>query len=85
MANWEKLTSLTRKQVTNIQNSSKTRMDLRHRALGLRQQIEYISDTAIPVKTSPHCNKCTLVRNQPKTSLQPTHPVRTLRSTRLYS
>jgi hypothetical protein len=44
------LTSLTRKQVTNIQNSSKTRMDLRYRALVLRQQIQYISHTAIPVK-----------------------------------
>jgi hypothetical protein len=82
MANREKLTSLTRKQVTNIQNCSKTRMDLRHRALGLRQQIKHISDTAIPIKTPPNCNKCAPVRNQPNTSLRPTHPLRTLRSTR---
>jgi hypothetical protein len=75
---------LTIKQVTNIQNSSKTRMDLRHCALGLRQQIKHISDTAIPIKTPPNCNKCALVRNQPNTTLRPTHPLRTLRSTRLY-
>ena len=37
MANREKLTTLTRKQVTDIQNSNKTDMDLRHRTLGLRQ------------------------------------------------
>jgi hypothetical protein len=55
MANREILTSLPRKQVTNIQNNSKTRMDLRHRALGLRQQIKHISDTAIPIKTPPNC------------------------------
>jgi hypothetical protein len=84
MANRKKLTSLIRKQVTNIQNSTKTHMDLRHRAFGLRQQIKYISYTAIPVKTSPHRNKCAPVRDQPNTSLRPTHPVRTLRSTRLY-
>ena len=29
-------------------------------------------------------NKCALVRNQPNTSLRPTHPVRPLRSARLY-
>ena len=34
MANREKLTTLTRKQVTDIQNSNKTHMDLRHRTLG---------------------------------------------------
>ena len=29
-------------------------MDIRHSALGLRQQIKYISNTAIPVKTPPY-------------------------------
>jgi len=57
---------------------------MRHRALGLRQQIKYISNTAIPVKIPPYYNKCALVRNQPNTSLRPTHPVRPLRSARLY-
>ena len=33
-------------------------MDIRHSALGLRQQIKYISNTAIPVKTPPYYNKC---------------------------
>ena len=84
MANREKLTTLTTKQATNIQNSTKTHMDLRHRTLGLRQQIQYINYTAIPVKTPPNHNKYALVRNQPNTSLRPTHPVRTLRSARLY-
>ena len=59
-------------------------MDIRHRALGLRQQIKYISNTAIPVKTPPYYNKCALVRNQPNASLRSTHPVRPLRSARLY-
>jgi len=59
-------------------------MDIWHRALGLRQQIKYISNTAIPVKTPPYFNKFPLVRNQPNTSLRPTHPVRPLRSARLY-
>ena len=45
MANREKLTTLTRKQVTDIQNSNKTHMDLRHRTLGLRQQIQHINNT----------------------------------------
>ena len=36
-------------------------MDIRHRALGLRQQIKYISNTAMPVKTPPCYNKCALV------------------------
>ena len=38
----------------------------------------------IPVKTPNH-KKCALVRNQPNTSLRPPHPVRTLRSARVYS
>jgi hypothetical protein len=64
-------------------NGAKTHMDIRHCALGLRQQIKHISYTAIPVKTPPYYNKCALVRNQPNTSLRPTHPVRSLRSARL--
>ena len=59
-------------------------MDIRHRALGLRQQIKYINNTAIPVKTLPYYNKCALVRKKPNISLRPTHPVRPLRSARLY-
>ena len=59
-------------------------MDIRHHALGLCQQIKYISNTAIPVKTPPYYNKCALVRNQPNTSLRSRHPVRPLCSARLY-
>ena len=84
MANWEKLTTLTRKQVTDIQNNYKTHMDLWHSTLGLRQQIKYINHTEIPVKTPPNHNKCALVRNQPNTSLRPTHPVRTRSHERLH-
>jgi len=75
---------LTRKQDTNTQNGTKTHMDKRHRAVGLRQQVQYISYTAIPVETPQYHNKCAPVRNQPNTSLRPTHPVRTLRSARLH-
>ena len=84
MADREKLTTLTRKQVTDIQNSTKTHMDLWHRTLGLRQQNQYINNTEIPVKTPPNHNKCSLVRNQPNTSLRPTHPVRTRSHERLH-
>jgi len=63
---------------------AKTHMDIRHSTLGPSQQIKYISNTVIPVKTPPYYNKCALVRNQPNTSLRPTHPVRPLRSARLY-
>jgi len=59
-------------------------MDLRHRTLGLRQQIQYINNTAIPVKTPPNYNKCAPVRNQPNPPLRPTHPVRTICSARVY-
>ena len=59
-------------------------MDIRHRAVGLRQQVQYISYTAIPVETPPYHNKCALVRNQPNTSLRPTHSLRTLRSARIH-
>jgi hypothetical protein len=60
-------------------------MDIWHRALGLRQQIKYISSTAIPVKTPIKIyKKCALVRNQPNTSLRPTHSVCSLRSASLY-
>ena len=36
------------------------------------------------IRTPPYYNKCALVHNQPNTSLRPTHPVRPLRSARLY-
>ena len=84
LVNQEKLIPLTRKQDTNIQNRTKSHMDIRHRAVGLRQQVQYISYTAIPVETPPYHNKCALVRNQPNTSLRPTHSLCTLRSARLH-
>ena len=59
-------------------------MDLWHRTLGLRQQIQYINHTEIPVKTPLNHNKCAPVHNQPNTSLRPTHPVRTRSHERLH-
>ena len=59
-------------------------MDLRHRTLGLRQQIQHTNHTEIPVKTPPNHKKCAPVHNQTDTSLRPTHTVRTCSHERLH-
>ena len=48
----------------HLQNNTQAYMDLWHRTVGLRQEIQYSNHTKIPIKNSPnHCQRA-LVRNQ---------------------
>ena len=60
----KKLPPITRKQNTHLQNNTQAYMDLWHRTVELRQQIQYSNHAMTPIKNSPnHCQRA-LVTNQ---------------------
>jgi hypothetical protein len=76
--NWliEKNSSIYRKQITRLQSSNQTYMELRNRTLGLRQQVQNSHHAEIPIQNSQIHNKCTLVCNKSYAPHRLQHPLR---------
>ena len=76
LANREKLKPITRKQITSLQSSDQTHLDIRNRTVGMRQQIQRSNHTEIIIKNPQNRSKCSLVCNKSYTADRPQHPLR---------
>jgi hypothetical protein len=64
LANKQKLPTIDGKQTPNLQNHTKTYLDIRDKTVGLQQTLQHNSSTNIPVKNVTLNNRGPMVRIQ---------------------
>ena len=60
----KKIPSIYRKQVTLLQSGNQSYMELRHRTVELRQQVQHSHHAGIQIQNSRSHSKCTLLYNK---------------------
>ena len=76
LVNKKKIQSIYREQITHLQSSNQTDMELRNRTVVLRQQVQNIHHAENPIQNSQSHNKCIPVCNKSYAPHRLKHPLR---------